>query len=228
MDLAPEGRQRKVFLSLNLNLNLNTISNALHKRRFGVDPGPSKIHLAMKSRILIFLTYCLFSLPLHSQGLGPLELGQLLEEMRAEIMAPLDGDYRRLKVRKNRVQNYQWALGSAREDLEIRYLAIPDDGSELLDYPHIEASRLAMQICSNVQESAITARDLTEEERIDLFNADWGRMYMFPPKEEFGLYLHCKMVALFREGSGMMVIFHLFDEPSPEIDNRLYTFRFMD
>ncbi len=193
-----------------------------------MDPAPSKIYLSMKSLINTLIAICLTLVPGRSQGLDPLELGQLLEEMRAEIMAPLDGDYRRLQIRKNRVQNYQWALGSAREDLEIRYLAIPDDGSELLDYPHIEASRLAMQICSNAQEAAITARDLTEEERIDLFNADWGRMYMFPPKEEFGLYLHCKMVALFREGSGMMVIFHLFDEPSPEIDNRLYTFRFMD
>lgn len=182
--------------------------------------------------LVISLVFYLFLFSLTTSGYGqstdPLALGQLLEKLKAEIMVPLDGDYRPLRMQKNEVQNYHWALGSTSEQLEIRYLILPDEGQALMDFPHLEASRLAMQTCSNEEHAAITARDLTEEERIDLYQADWGRLFIFPPKLTFGEYLHCKMVAVFKENRGMMVIFHLFDEPSPEIDNRLYTFRFID
>ncbi|NRB61793.1 MAG: hypothetical protein HRU40_01965 [Saprospiraceae bacterium] len=164
----------------------------------------------------------------HGQTFHSTALGAALQKMNGEIMVPLDGDYKPLVIEDNSVQEYQWALGSASEHLEIRYLTILDNNQQLLNYPHLEASRLAMQICDNSEDARITARDLTENERTNLYNADWGRVYIFPPKPTFGAYLYCKMVAVFKEGSGLMVIFHLFDEASPEIDNRLYTFRFID
>lgn len=181
----------------------------------------------MKHILCLLIMFGSLSLA-RTQPTQPLVISTLLEHLNGEILQPLDGDYRPVRIFDNPIQTYHWAIGSTREQLEIRFLVIPDEGQRVMDYPHLEASRIAMQVCSNEPDAAITARDLTEEERTNLFHADWGRIFMFPPNQRFGLYLHCKMITLFRENRGIMVIFQLFDEPSPAIDNRLHSFQFLD
>lgn len=157
------------------------------------------------------------------------KFSEALQRLHAEVMPPLDGAYKVYRPALNDTQNCQWALRSRKERLEIRYLAAPfSTRKPNLKYPSIAAHRLAMHICSNEENSIITARDLTEHEQETLYNADWGRVYIFPPKLNFSPYAYCKMVALYKEGKGMAYIFNLFDNPSPNIDSRLYSFRFME
>lgn len=156
------------------------------------------------------------------------EFGAALQLLNAEVMPPLDGDYRVFRPSENFTQNCQWALRSRKEKLEIRYIASPFTKQKRSQaYPSLAAHRLAMHICSNEEDAMITARDLTEHEQEVLYNADWGRVYIFPPKLDFSPYTYCKMIALYKEGKGMAYIFNLFDNPSPNIDSRLYSFRFI-
>lgn len=151
-----------------------------------------------------------------------------LDSLGAEIVMPIDGDYRPRYIENNPIQAYHWALGSRKDKLEIRFFILPWRGQAILNFPHIEAARVARQVASNDPDAVMTARDLTDEELFDLFNADWGRIYLFAPKPHFGLFEHCKMIALFREERGMAFIFQLFDEPGPNIDRRLHAFQFLD
>lgn len=185
----------------------------------------------MKRITWIILLY-LFTLPLLSAQYNwriNKEFGQALLLLNAEVMPPLDGAYKTYKPARNSTQNCQWALRSRKERLEIRYLATPLSAQKhTRKYPSIAAHRLAMHICSNEEDAIITARDLSAHEQEVLYNADWGRVYIFPPKLDFSPYTYCKMVALYKEGKGMAYIFNLFDNPSPNIDSRLYSFRFME
>lgn len=157
------------------------------------------------------------------------EFDNALQLLNAEVMPPLDGAYKTYNPSQNSTQNCQWALRSRKEKLEIRYLATPLSlGKKTQQYPSIAAHRLAMHVCSNEENAIITARDLSEHEQEVLYNADWGRVYIFPPKLDFSSYTYCKMIALYKEGKGMAYIFNLFDNPSPNIDSRLYSFRFME
>lgn len=151
-----------------------------------------------------------------------------LSAMNAEVLLPLDAGYRSVRLASNWVQDCDWAIRSKRERLEIRYLVTPlREGGPGMDHPDLAAHRLALHLCSNEDDAQFSARDLTEHERETLFNADWGRVYIFPPKPEFAPHAYCKMIALHRRDRGLVYIFNLFDTPSPAIDSRFYTFRFI-
>lgn len=157
----------------------------------------------------------------------PNELSAALQFMDAEVMPPIDGGYRGFRPPDNFTQNCHWAIRSRKDGLEIRYLLSPDQEEQpISNHPELAAHRLAMHICSNEENAIMTARELTDNEREVLFNADWGKVYILSPKADFSPYTYCKMVVLYRENSGLAYIFNLFDEPSQNIDNKLYTFRF--
>ena len=175
---------------------------------------------------LLFLALPLFTHAQHKKEVEKFK--QNLIQMGAEVMPPLDGDYKELSMAKNLTQNCQWAIKSRKNRLEIRFLTQPEvEGGRMLAYPDVASHRLAMHICSNEQNAGISVRDMTQHEMEDLFNADWGRVYIFPPKLDFSENAYCKMVALQKAGKGMAYIFYLFDEPSQAIDNSLYSFRFL-
>ncbi|MEO0341683.1 MAG: hypothetical protein AAF242_21050 [Bacteroidota bacterium] len=185
----------------------------------------------MGTRISLWITVLLFFFPLigHSQWKISPEFLQVLQQVDAEVMPPLDAGYKVRYPVSNRTQNYQWVLRSRKERLEIRYLVSPFTASNpTLKYPAIAAHRLAMHVCSNEEEAMISARDLDEEELQDFYNADWGKIYIFPPKDDFSTYAYCQLVVLFKVDRGIVYLFHLFDEPSPAIDQRLYSFRFKE
>ncbi|HKK73618.1 MAG TPA: hypothetical protein VJ953_00990 [Saprospiraceae bacterium] len=157
----------------------------------------------------------------------PNELSAVLQFMDAEVMPPIDGGYRGFRPPDNLTQNCHWAIRSRKDGLEIRYLLSPaQEEQPISNHPELAAHRLAMHICSNEENSIMTTRELTDNEREVLYNADWGKVYILSPKVDFSPYTYCKMVVLYRENSGLAYIFNLFDEPSQNIDNKLYTFRF--
>ena len=102
----------------------------------------------------------LFLLPIgaYSQWKMSPEFLQILQEVDAEVMPPLDAGYKVRYPVSNRTQNYQWVLRSRKEKLEIRYLVSPfNTTSPTLKYPAVAAHRLAMHVCSNAEEAMITA-----------------------------------------------------------------------
>lgn len=157
----------------------------------------------------------------------PPGLSTALLQMNAEVLPPIDGGYKGFQPPENFTQNCQWAIRSRKDGLEIRYLLAPDPPeSSASPNPHLAAHRLAMHISINDENALMTARELTDNEREVLYNADWGKVYVLTPKPDFSPFTYCTMVALYRKGSGLAYIFNLFDEPSQNIDNKRYTFRF--
>lgn len=174
------------------------------------------------------LILLLLAIPLGMTAQKPLppEFLNRLMEVGAEMLIPLDGGYKGEEGEKNPYCSWDYALRSRLERLEIRYVVRPDTADSRRS-PAIDAHRMALNLCSNDEDAVMTARNLTEEELYDLYNADWGRVYNFPPKLFFSASRYCQMLAMYKAGRGLIFVFLLFDEPTPEIEHRLYAMRFL-
>jgi len=160
------------------------------------------------------------------QGELPSTIWPLLESLQAELLFPLDGGY--LPVSEVNHQAFfpcHYRLSSRAEGIEIRFFLQPDDSEKIP--PQLESRRLALHLCSNDENAAITARPLDEVELTSLFGSDWGQIHLFAPKQAFGNGMpYCQMVSIYKKGRGMIHIFLLFAEPSVIVENRLYLARF--
>lgn len=155
----------------------------------------------------------------------PLELPSSLQEklglMQLDLFLPLDSDYRLVPGRKDEFEPCDLSLWSRREKMEIRYLARPwkeDDWSS--KYPHILAARMVTHVATNAEDAPIAVLSLGVGD-LQLFNADWGVEYVFTPKPEFSEHRLGKLLVLYKEERGTMLVFYLFDDPdNPAIDLR--------
>lgn len=150
-----------------------------------------------------------------------------LEVAGLEFIEPLEARYRDIRVVRNDFLTYDFAIRSRREGLEIRYY-VQAAGEAPIDVPHVDAVRLLTHLASNDERFVMSGLDVNETDLREQFNADWGKVFFFTPKEAFSPRRQCKMLALFREGFGSAFVFFLFDEAGPELDHRFYALRFRE
>ncbi len=150
-----------------------------------------------------------------------------LEVAGLEFIEPLEARYKDVRVVRNDFLTYDFAIRSRREGLEIRYYIQPA-GETAMDVPHVDAIRLLTHLATNDERFVMSGLDVSEADLREQFNADWGKVFFFTPKESFSPRRQCKMLALFREGYGSAFVFFLFDEAGPELDHRFYALRFRE
>ncbi len=153
----------------------------------------------------------------------------LLQEADLDFIYPLEGKYkeRRVSSVSAKYENYDYAIFSRKEKIEIRYAIRPFDQKDLSSVaPHVASMRIVTHLATNDINEIISGLSLDPEVVKKDFNADWGKVFIFQPKSRFAFYKQCKLLALHREGKGTAFIYFLFDEPSKELDNRLVSLRF--
>lgn len=183
----------------------------------------------MNARTLLFATICLFA----QSAFGQLEYSDsflyLLENAQIDFYEPVEGKYKAIKLQKEVFQPCDFGMRSRKEQLEIRYIIAPySENSPAFNAPHVESARMVAHLATNDPDAVITILSMDELELRDKFNADWGKVFFFKPKEQFSTSKHCKMLSLYAEGKGMALVFFLFDKPSTELDNRFLALRFKD
>ena len=172
------------------------------------------------------IVFCLLLLAppaIRSQALDlPPILLEKLEAMEAELLLPLDSDYRVIPGREDDFQPCDFAIRSRKEGMEMRFLLLPTD------YPHVLAVRTATPVATNDPQAPIALLTLGAEELL-LFHADWGVEYVFTPKPGFSEHRFGKLMVLHKEGRGAVMVFFLFDEAdNPAIDMRYQCVEFKD
>lgn len=176
-----------------------------------------------------FLSLLLFSyIQLYSQKIDLNDrFHLLLEETQMEFLKPLDAGYKKSWITKNTIQNYDFAIRSKREKLEIRYLIEPYQANNpSFAAPHIRCMQKVLSIASNDQNVVMTGLDIDPSQLANDFNADWGKLFFFKPKAQFCNYQNVQMLALFKEGQGMAYVFFLFNQAERALDNRLIALRY--
>ncbi|HOY17592.1 MAG TPA: hypothetical protein PLC89_09875 [Haliscomenobacter sp.] len=154
----------------------------------------------------------------------PLQIQDFLSRSGVELLYPVDSDYKPAYIPEHLFQRYDYAIRSNKEAVEIRILFLPDMGNA----PHAQVNsyRMALHIGDNETNTSFTARELTERELTEVFNADWGRVYILKPKASFSMQQHCRFLVLHKENKGMVCVFYLFDKPSAAIDQRLHLLKY--
>ena len=184
----------------------------------------------MANRLFLIVVITLFFITiLPAQVDVSPDFQQRLEEARVEFLEPLEAKYKDVRVARNDFLEYDFAIRSRKEKIEIRYLIEPVTKTNPIAYaPHVRTVRMLMHLARNNDAFVMSGVDVRTADLQEQFNADWGKIFFFTPKEAFSRYQECKMLALFREGQGMAYVFFLFDEPSRALDNRFYALRFLD
>ncbi|MCB9285845.1 MAG: hypothetical protein H6560_00905 [Lewinellaceae bacterium] len=183
----------------------------------------------MNLQVLTFAILILLTAKATGQARVDEHFRQLLKQAGVEFLEPVEARYKPAHVKKNPFQNYDYAIRSRKEGIEIRYLIRPyRQDSPVADAPHVEAARLVMHLATNDQDFLIAGREVAPEALSGFFNADWGMQYFFRPKTGFADWKHCELLALHKDGQGTAFVLFLFDEPSRELGNRFYALRFRE
>lgn len=139
-----------------------------------------------------------------------------LRFMQAELLLPLDSDYRMRSQRPDEFQPFDLGMESRKEKMEIRYLAYPQlDDYWAANYPHVLAARTAAHTATNAEDAHMTQLSLGAKE-LKAFNADWGVEYVFSPKSQVTAHRYGKLLVLYKEGRGALLVFFFFDDPNNE------------
>lgn len=155
------------------------------------------------------------------------EFTKLATEMAVDFMAPLDAGYKDIRTYANPHQAYELAIRSRREKLEIRYHLEPEiDNQPMTRIPHVRCLQMIANVASNEDDTRVSALSLPDSISLEMLNADWAKVFFFTPKKTFSTRLTCQMLAMYKEGRGMVFAFLLFNKPPIELDNRLLTVRF--
>ncbi len=155
---------------------------------------------------------------------------QYCDNMGLELFMPVEDSSRDVAIVENDYLNYHFAIRSRKEKMEIRYYLEPERAdNKLAGLPHVSLSRLLMHLASNDDDAHVVVHPMEEEELTYDFGADWGQSCYFPPKRGFTeYYSHCQMLALYKEGRGMVYILLLFNEAPNTLDARRLAFAFLD
>ncbi|NRB53981.1 MAG: hypothetical protein HRU41_40400 [Saprospiraceae bacterium] len=151
----------------------------------------------------------------------------LATDMAVDFMAPLDAGYKDIRTFPNPHQNYELAIRSRKEKLEIRYHLEPEqENNPMTRIPHVRSMQMIANIASNEDDTRVSALSLPDSVSLDLLNADWAKVFFFTPKKTFSPRLTCQMLAMYKEGRGMVFTYLLFNKAPIELDSRLLTVRF--
>lgn len=156
----------------------------------------------------------------------PPEFSRLLDSLDIRFTTPLDSDYRESLRHDNDYLAHDFAMDSRRERLEVRFHLRPEvETDRYYQLPHLAAATLAMNLGSN-EEDAVTAVHSFSEEELDLYGADWARMFTFRPKRSFSSKRQAQLIALYRAGRGLAYTILLFDEAPTTLEGRQLSLRF--
>ena len=160
----------------------------------------------------------------------PEDFATNLAHMQLDLLEPLDGDYQQKRVFDNAVQRFDYRLRSKYDDLDVRFLLLPYDARRpQTTMPHVETGRIVMNLAVNEAEEVVAQRALSDEV-LARTNADWGMEFYLRPKPGFTEnYVFTRVVSLYREGRGTVLMFVLFNDPGNRALDRTFDWlRFMD
>ncbi len=130
--------------------------------------------------------------------------------------------------RENEICDYDLELSFPEKGLDIRYRIEPiKDEKSFQNWPEKASILMASTVTSNAEDEYLSGHYLEGEDLMP-YNADWGLVVIFTPKQGFSTKRYGKMYALFKEGRGIVYLFYLFNNPGAEIDAQLPNVRFLE
>lgn len=150
----------------------------------------------------------------------PEALTTWLDSLDVRLYQPFDVAYKVMSPSDNGYLEDHARFYSKEEKLEVRMHFRPETLHDpYAGMPHLRAGHLVMNLGSN-DEDAVTAIHSFGDEEMMVFNADWARLFTFRPKQSYSERQRAQLVALYREGRGMVYLILLFDRPPGTLEDR--------
>lgn len=181
-------------------------------------------------KVLVLLSFCILPASLNAQRIDLSDdFNQLLQQVEAQLVLPVETDYKDIRPVSNPWMDYDFSIRSRKERMEIRYKISPYQQEDKSFYaPHVKAMRAALQLATNDEDALVSTIALSSKSLTEDYQADWGKLYTFQPKESFSHRNTCQMITLYRKGKGMIFLFFLFDKPPLQLDYRHLAINFKE
>ena len=140
-----------------------------------------------------------------------------LVQMDLDFLPPLEKTYKRIKASESIIVDFDFEIKARKKDMRIGFVLLPEK-KNAITFPHMKASNMAISAATNEDENARMVLHEMSKDDLEGYQADWGAVVFFQPKQILSDKDHCKMLALYREGKGMVYVFYLFNKGSEEID----------
>ncbi|MFK8009345.1 MAG: hypothetical protein AB8H03_23490 [Saprospiraceae bacterium] len=171
--------------------------------------------------ILRLLSCCLlffiFSNNTFTQIKTSKSFAQKIAKMDLEFLTPVENSYKKVNASESIVVDFDFEIKARKADMRIGFALFPER-KNAVTFPHIKVSNMAISAATNDDPEARLVLHEMSKEDLESYQADWGAVVFFQPKRIFSDKDHCKMLALYREGKGLVYVFYLFDEASEEVD----------
>ncbi len=174
----------------------------------------------MKKSVLLFLM--LFHLTTYGQIEKTLSFQALLDSASISTVKILESTYKTYKPIISEEIPYRHAIRSKKENMAIRYDIIPSSLNKIIDeVPQGFSFTRIINAASNEEGADGISVHSIRQSDLKTFNAEWGLVAYFKPKEHLTNYKHCKLLTLFKTGHGIAYIYFFFDDVNnPYLDMR--------
>ena len=178
--------------------------------------------------LVLFLFVCFLKTGF-SQDVNFENLANGLRKVGIQMDQPTEGRGKFLNPIKNDIVPHNFRIKLKNEDLEIWVIVKSYDSLNLTtQMPHLEAGRIAMNTATNEseEETVTTVLKLSDEYALETFGADWGREFYFKPKRQLTDKENCRLLSLYKEGTGQIQVLFFFDKKTKGREFYYDMFRF--
>lgn len=135
-----------------------------------------------------------------------------IQEVGLDIAMPVEGSFRERKARRQIYFSPDYILHSKKQKVEIQYLVINASPHQTI-VPQVHIITTLSNLAQNEEDhSTIAIHDIETQTLHNDFNADWGAIAFFQPKQSISKYKHAKLLSLFKAEKGMAYVLILFNE----------------
>lgn len=163
----------------------------------------------MKLWVLITCA-CFLNSVLIGQSFQEEEVAQL-EDIQVQLFTPAEQEAYIIKPDKSNFFKTDFIIKQDdKVEMRVEYFSWKKD-SIAISNPNIKNGIRLGQLIDNMDDSQISLHRLGSED-LDLFGADWATQATFQPKIEFSDKRYCQLITMYKEETGLIFLYLLFDD----------------
>jgi len=152
---------------------------------------------------------------------------QGLSNIQAKIFNPVEQPAYEIKKDRNEFFTTNFVIKHEdKVEIRVEYFDCKKD-SLAISNPNIKNGIRLGQLIDNIDESQISLHRLGTED-LEIFGADWATQATFQPKSAFSDHRYCQLITLYKEETGLIFLYLLFNDMEKYKDEWRYLIGFTD
>lgn len=190
-----------------------------------IDNVKSILKLTLPFWLILFVL--LLHLEVSAQHKLPNKFQGQLDKMQLDIAIPTENSFKVKKAKSQEFWSADYILRSKKSKVEIHYSLITSEVAEQL-VPQVFTTTTLANLARNEEEySDIAFHKIPGAVLSGNFNADWGAIAYFRPKQQISRFQYGKLLSLYKANRGIVQVLFLFNPGGEDtVDNLSNAVRF--